>query len=430
MSRNDRNQVMEPEQQSAQQRALTNAFLGLAYQDQFTRRDVFKGLLAASAAAVLMGSPLTAKAAPSASQETLDALSDAQSQLDAVQAQLDEIAAQFQALTKQQSETLDKIEDVQLQIDDTQADIDEKQEELDEKQGQLAERVTTSYKQGGNDALSLLLSSSSFDELISNVYYIDKMNQNDQEAIAEVQRIQKELSQRKEELEGQKADLEELREAQQAQLTEMQNKQAEVQEVVNGLSADVQELMAQRDAEVLAAIQAEEEQKKQWEQNQTGPIYSGGGSTGGSTGGGGTDWQGGTPGSSGGISGAQQRVVNACYSTPSPGANYCAMWVSQVFSRAGIGYPSGNANDMYYSWCTYSSKDQLQAGMIVGVSTYNGNWAGQMYGHVGIYVGDGIVMENIGYINSNPIDSWCAYYGNAVAPRWGWVFGQNLSQMG
>lgn len=57
---------------------------------------------------------IAASAAPSASQETLDALSDAQSQLDAVQAQLDEIAAQFQELTAQQSETLDQIEDVQL----------------------------------------------------------------------------------------------------------------------------------------------------------------------------------------------------------------------------------------------------------------------------------------------------------------------------
>ena len=415
---------MTPEQQDSQ-RSLVDAFLGLAYQDQLTRRSVFKGIMAASAAAVVMGTPFAAHAEPSASQETLNALSDAQSQLDAAQAQLDQIAAQFQDLTKKQSDTLDQIEDVQLQIDDTQADIDEKQAELDEKQGQLADRVTASYKQGGNDALNLLLSSTSFDELIANVYYIDKMNQNDQEAIAEVQRIQQELNERKTTLEGQKADLEDLREVQQAQLTEMQNKQAEAQEVVNGLSSDVQDLMAQRDAEVLAAIQAEEEQRRQWEQNQTGPVYNGGGTSGTPS----TDWQGGTPQGTNGISGAQQRVVNAAYSTSSPGANYCAMWVSQVFSRAGIGYPSGNANDMYYSWCTYSSKDQLQVGMIVGVSTYNGNWAGQMYGHVGIYVGNGIVMENIGYINSNPIDSWCAYYGNAVTPRWGWVFGMNLAQM-
>lgn len=286
--------------------------------------------------------------------------------------------------------------------------------------------MSTAYKQGGNDALNLLLSSSSFDELIANVYYIDKMNQNDQEAISEVQTIQQQLNDRKADLEAQKADLEELRKTQQAQLTEIQNKQAEVQEVVNGLSSDVQELMAQRDAEVLAAIQAEEEKKNAWENNQTTPPSNTGG---GSSGGG--DWQNGSAQGSNGLSGAQQRVVNACYSTPSPGVNLCDMWVSQVFQRAGLGYPGGNANDMYFNWCTYSGRSQLQVGMIVAVSTYSKNWAGQVYGHVGIYAGNDIVMENIlGYINANNLDSWCSYYGDTVAPRWGWVFGMNLSQMG
>ena len=411
---------------------MSDALLGLAYQSQFNRRAIVKGLFAASAAAVLMGVPRAAQAEPSASQETLDALDSAQAELDAVQAQLDEIAAQFQELTAQQAETLDQIEDVQLEIDDTQAEIDEKQEELDEKQDQLADRVTTSYKQGGNDALNLLLSSTSFDELIANVYYIDKMNQNDQENIAEVQRIQQELNERKTELEAQKADLEELRETQQAQLKEMQAKQAEVQEVVNGLSSDVQELMEKRDAEVLAAIQAEEEQRRAWEAQQNQNTGSTGGGT--VSGGGNVnngDWQNGAAQGTNGLSGAQQRVVNACYSTPSPGVNLCAMWVSQVFSRAGLGYPGGNANDMYFNWCTYSGRSQLQVGMIVAVSTYSKNWAGQVYGHVGIYAGNDIVMENIlGYINANNLDSWCSYYGDTVAPRWGWVFGQNLAQMG
>jgi cell wall-associated NlpC family hydrolase len=42
-------------------------------------------------------------------------------------------------------------------------------------------------------------------------------------------------------------------------------------------------------------------------------------------------------------------------------------------------------------------------------------------GHVGIYVGDGIVMENIGYIARTPLSEWLSWYN--VAPRWGWIGG-------
>lgn len=400
--------------------ALTNAFLSIAYQDQLSRRSVFKGLMGLAGAAVLFGLPRAAGAAE-ATQETLDALADAQAEYDAVQAQLNEIASQFQTLSVEQEQTLSQIEDVQLKIDDTQAQIDKKQEELADKQGQLAARVTASYKDGGNNALALLFSSESFDQLLSNIYYIDKVNAADRASIEEINQIQAELEQQKGELETQKADLEELREQQTQQLSEMQAKQNEVQEVLNGLSGEVQELIAQRDAEIVAAAEAEaraaEEARRQ--QQQQGGSSSGGGGGYIPEAGSGQDYNAATA--------AQKRVVNACYATPSPGANYCAMWVSQVFSRAGYSYMGGNANDMYARYCTYSSKAQLQVGMIVAVSTYSKNLAGQIWGHVGIYIGDNRVMENIGYINTNNLDSWCNYYGDTVTPRWGWAMGINLA---
>ena len=383
---------------------LTNAFLSIAYQDQVSRRTAFKGLLGLAGAAVLFGLPRAAGAAE-ATQETLDALAEAQAEYDAVQAQLNEIASQFQALTVQQGQTLDKIEDVQLQIDDTQAEIDKKQEELEGKQGELSDRVASSYKNGGNDALALLFSSESFDELLSNIYYIDKINAADREAIKEINAIRAELEEKKTELEGQKADLEELRDQQTQQLASMQAKQDEVQEVLSGLSGEVQQLVAQRDAEIVAAAEAEaraaEEARRQAELAAQQDYNA--------------------------ASSAQRRIVDSCYATPSPGANYCAAWVSRVFQRAGYGYIGGNANDMYARYCTYSNKAQLQVGMIVAVSTYSKNYAGRIWGHVGIYIGDNRIMENIGRIATTNLDTWCNYYGDTVAPRWGWAMGINLA---
>ena len=49
--------------------------------------------------------------------------------------------------------------------------------------------------------------------------------------------------------------------------------------------------------------------------------------------------------------------------------------------------------------------------------------AGRIYGHVGIYVGNGTVMDNVGFIRSIGVDEWIAYYGVTVTPRWGWIGG-------
>lgn len=123
----------------------------------------------------------------------------------------------------------------------------------------------------------------------------------------------------------------------------------------------------------------------------------------------------------------QQKVVNACRSTPSPGAGWCAAWVSNVFRNAGIGSYGGNANDMYWNWCNLSNKSQIKTGMIVAVSAHNHTRAGSRYGHVGIYVGNGNVMHNIGNIATWTLDKWVDYYNTTVTPKWGWIGGVDLS---
>ena len=416
-----------------QQAALKNKFLSIAYQAEFSRRDALKGLFGVAAAAVLFGGPARALAEPQASQETLDALSEAQEEYNAVQSQLDSISAQFQELSIQQSDTLQQIEDVQTQIDDTQAQIEQKQEELEEKQSGLAERVASSYKSGDGGALALLLSSTSFDELISNAYYLDKVNESDQQAIEEVQEIQEELAAQKQELEEQKSDLEELKEQQTQQLSDMQAKQTEVQNLLSGLSGEVQQLMEQRDAEIMEAAAAEaaaaEEARRQAEEEARRAQAQQSGNSGGSSSSGESAYipEKGSGQDYDAASGAQKRIVNSCYATPSPGRGYCAAWVSRVFQRAGFGYPGGNACVMYSRWCSYSKKADLQVGMIVAVSTHGHTSAGRIWGHVGIYIGDNRVMENIGAINTNSLDSWCSYYGDIVTPRWGWASGINLA---
>jgi cell wall-associated NlpC family hydrolase len=67
--------------------------------------------------------------------------------------------------------------------------------------------------------------------------------------------------------------------------------------------------------------------------------------------------------------------------------------------------------------------------MIVAIDSHNATDAGSKYGHVGIYIGGGKVMDNVGSIRTTSIDEWCQYYNehnNGGGVKWGWVNGKAL----
>lgn len=129
---------------------------------------------------------------------------------------------------------------------------------------------------------------------------------------------------------------------------------------------------------------------------------------------------------------AGTRIVAAAKSVGSPGAGLCAKWVSQVYAAAGYGYVSGDACDQYARWCSSADLSTLKPGMIVAVPSHPHTPAGAVYGHVAIYVGNGMVMDNIGYIRTTSLDHWISYYGTngggrgTHEARWGWA-APNLS---
>ena len=113
-------------------------------------------------------------------------------------------------------------------------------------------------------------------------------------------------------------------------------------------------------------------------------------------------------------------IVQACYEVPSPGEDLCAAWVSQVYAKALDRYPTGNANDMYEQ-LTSTDRSELEPGMAIAVSTHPHTEAGKQYGHIGIYLGEGRVMDNVGHIRVTPLDWWIQHYGANVPVRWGWL---------
>lgn len=366
-----------------------------------SRRDVVKAMLGLGTLGVIASAePLQALAA-TATQETLNKLSEAEKAMDEAQNQLDAITDEYVALSQQLNETVAKIEEVQAQIEAKQAEIDEKQAQIEKMQDQLSARIAQDYKTGTADLLSVIFNSASFEELSSNLYYMGKINASDAELIQEIKDAKAELDAQKAALEQDKAELETLKASQTEQLAAIEAKQQEASDLVASLSEEVKELMAKRDEEILAAA---EEEKRQ----AAAAAAAASGITGT------IDYS--------NMSEKGAAIVNACTSVGSPGRGLCAMWVSMVYQRAGLGYPGGNANNMYWNFCTSSDKGTLQPGMIIAVSTYSGgSSAGRTYGHVGIYIGNNTVMHNIGSIATQDLDSWISYYGNLVTPRWGWA---------
>lgn len=412
-----------------------------------TRRDALRLLLGAGASALGIGAASLALGPASAfAVTTQEKLDEAQARYDEVEAELERIGEEYAELNRQHDETLAQIEALSNSIDAKQAEIDAKQAEIDEKQAQieekqrqieekereierkqtyLAARMSSSYKSGPQGMLDLLLSATSFEEFTSSIYYLDKITEADERMIAEIKQLKAELEQekadlevqkaeledekaelevQKAELEEQKAELESLQATQAAQLQEIAAKQAEVQDTLDGLDEEVQDLIAQRDAEILAA---------QEEARRVAAMQAAS-----SSGGGYVVTQ------SEGFSGSQAAVINAASWTPSTGAGFCAAWVSNVFANAGIGGYRGNACDMYWWYCGSSDVSTIKPGMIIAVPTEPYSYAAILYGHVGIYIGNNTVRHCLsGVVMSQSLSSWISQFGVTSTPRWGWLGG-------
>lgn len=397
----------------------------------FNRRDalkIFAGM--GVAAAAVTASLINTRPALGVTQSQIDA---ARSDYDAAQKLLDEISNEVSNMQASLNDTNSQIGAISGQIADKQNQIDAKQKEISEKETQITEkrkalgaRMSSNYKAGPAGALEMILSSASFEELTSNIYYLDKISESDQKMIEEVKNLKAALESdkaalqsEKTELENKMTELENLRTSQESQLNEISARQADAANVVSNLDDNVKELIAQRDSELLAAQQ---EAERVAAQRAASSSNSGGGSNysaGGGGGGGGTSSAG---------SGSAAAVVNAAGYTGSTGAGFCAAWVSNVFSNAGVGTFYGNACDMYYSWCYSTDQSAIEPGMIIAVPTLGGSTAALIYGHVGIYIGGGMVRHCLsGVVRSQSLSSWISQLGALSTPRWGWLGGVVLS---
>ena len=247
-----------------------------------TSRVALAAILAGTLAASPLAIPATAQAATT---------EELQSQLDSAMSHLNELegtVAEAEAALEETTSNLDSINSqitvLQGQISDTQADLAVAKQEL-------SEHISNSYKTGGDATLlELVLSSQNFEDLVSRVYYANKVSAAKQQSIETVTELETTLSNEETELEGQQAEQKQLLETQSEKAQTANAAYAEQSSYVNGLSTELQEAVkaeqerieeekrkaaeeAQKKAEEEAAAKAQaEEAAKQQEQTSTEPT--------------------------------------------------------------------------------------------------------------------------------------------------------------
>lgn len=118
----------------------------------------------------------------------------------------------------------------------------------------------------------------------------------------------------------------------------------------------------------------------------------------------------------------QKRFVACAHGTPAPGDDLCASWVEQAFSRLGLGVVLGNARELCDRYCHHTDTAKLKVGMVVAVTRHPFTAQGRAHGHVGLYVGDGMIMDCVaGTVRKVPLELWLSAYGLMANPRWGWL---------
>ena len=99
-------------------------------------------------------------------------------------------------------------------------------------------------------------------------------------------------------------------------------------------------------------------------------------------------------------------------------SGYCQAWVADVYQAVtgsrGSAHCALCAADM---WAVSSDWSKIP----VGAAIYG--YSSSKYGHVGIYIGNGMVAHNIGYIKIEPIEDWIKTYKGFA---WGWENNMSL----
>lgn len=126
----------------------------------------------------------------------------------------------------------------------------------------------------------------------------------------------------------------------------------------------------------------------------------------------------------------QQKIVEVAKNSASYGISaeygYCQSWVASVYEKAGANSTSAccaiHAGSM---WGVSTNWNEIQEGATVyGYASKSSSSYVRTYGHVGIYIGNGMVAHNVGGVKFDTLEDWIDKYTGVC---WGWNGGTDIT---
>lgn len=164
--------------------------------------------------------------------------------LDSARSSLDAYGRSLSDYQTALSTSSEDLEGIKGQISQKQQEIDDTQARYDAVKARLSERMRSSYMDGSTTMLDVVLSSDSFEQFVSNVYYLSKVNQNDKSTLEQTKALSDQLYAEKCDLDAREAAAEQAVADAQKMADEYSSKLAEVQSYYNALPDDVKQAIA------------------------------------------------------------------------------------------------------------------------------------------------------------------------------------------
>lgn len=184
-----------------------------------------------------------------------------QADVDSAAARLSELGGQLSDIQSQLQSATNDVVSTSQDLSDKQSEVEQTHGDLEVKKNELSEIMRSNYKQGSASTLDFILGSTSIDDLVSRVTYMDKVSKQRADVIASVKSLEEQLKQEEAELEDKQDQQSAKVELLQAQATEYDSRVSEAMSYYNSLDSELQAQVAeaaakQNNSAVSTAVQA------------------------------------------------------------------------------------------------------------------------------------------------------------------------------